>query len=248
MNRYKELRRTRPELFTNHPGGIEILSDAADVRAVRRAVRAWIARRMARGSRARRWWARYAAMLVPVRLGVLSADPFLLLLRDPVRFPDGTLGVYDRVVSPRPTTTVGVVVLPLLGSDSGADGRIVLIEHYRHATRSWHWEAVRGSGEPGATGEEDAVRELQEELGVRPEELIPLGATHPDTGLLGDRVELFAARIASIGPLDGHEGIRRAVTVSLREAEDMVVRGEITDGFTLGALYRARLAGLFDET
>lgn len=245
MNRYQALRRARPELFVNSPGGVDILTGAADVRAVRRAVRAWIVRSAGRGGRVRRWLAWPVALVWRVPIGVVTADPFLLHLRDPVRFPDGTLGLYNRVVSPEPDTT-GVVVLPLLGA--GAGTRIVLIEHYRHATRAWHWEVVRGFGRPGAPGRDDVVRELREELGTDPEEIVPLGALHPDTGMLGQRVDLYAARVRSTGTLDGHEGIRRAVTVTVGEAEDMVVRGELTDGFTLGALYRARLAGLFDDT
>ncbi|MFT2017385.1 NUDIX hydrolase [Streptomyces sp. 796.1] len=126
-------------------------------------------------------------------IGVVYEDAYVTVVRDVVRFPDGAHGLYLRVL-PR-ATGPGVVVLPLTPA-----GRVVLVEHYRHATRGWHWEVPRGMGEPGASGADSAARELHEEIGARPADLVPLGALHPDTGLLSSRVELFAARLL---PLTG---------------------------------------------
>ncbi|MFE5604824.1 NUDIX hydrolase, partial [Streptomyces coelicoflavus] len=185
-----------------------------------------------------RAWA--ASLLRPVPTGVVSANRYLWYLRDPVRFPDGRLGLYDRLMPP-PESSPGVVVLPLLGD--GAD--VVLIEHYRHATRDRHWEVVRGFGDPGATGEENVGRELTEEISARPTAVTALGFLHPDTGLCAHRVELYAARVEAVGALEKGEAIHRVVTVPPVEAEAMVADGRITDGFTVAVLYRARLAGLF---
>ncbi|MER6099284.1 NUDIX hydrolase [Streptomyces sp. NPDC001728] len=168
--------------------------------------------------------------------GVLYQDPYVLLVRDPVRFPDGREGTYIRSMSAAPEP--GCVVLPLLGD------RIVLIEHYRHATRSWQWELPRGFGTRGLTGEENAAKELDEEIGARVRELIPLGELHPDSGMTGDRVLLFAARIDGIGRLAESEAIRSSLTLPFAEAEAMIADGRVTDGFTIAAMTRARLAGL----
>ncbi|GHF51482.1 NUDIX domain-containing protein [Streptomyces morookaense] len=215
MTPYDRLRAARPELFGNSPGGIEILLDPARIEEARRSVG--------------------AGTDEPV--GVVYADRFVTVVRDAVRFPGGALGLYVRLV---PTAeSPGAVVLPLVGADG-----IVLVEHYRHATRRWHWEAPRGMGAAGATGAANAVRELEEELGAQAEELVPLGALHPDSGLLGEHVELFAARIRGTGALDTAEGIRRASTVSRRTAEEMIASGAITCAFTIAAFTRARLKGL----
>ncbi|MGW8889995.1 NUDIX hydrolase [Streptomyces sp. NPDC055749] len=168
--------------------------------------------------------------------GVLHEDPYILLVRDPVRFPDGSEGTYIRSLTP--TREQGCVILPLLAGD------VVLIEHFRHATRSWHWEVPRGAGTAGLSDEENAAKELLEEIGAVPDEMIPLGAVHPDTGTTGDRVALFAARISGTGPLDRAEGIRRCLTVPFAEAEAMVGDGRITDAYTIVVLTRARLAGV----
>ncbi|WEV26700.1 NUDIX hydrolase [Streptomyces sp. 71268] len=171
MNRYDRLRAERPDLFVNSPDGIDLLLSPEAVEAARRGAG--------------------AAPDAPV--GVVYEDSYVTVVRDAVRFPDGTHGLYLRVL-PR-VADPGVVVLPILPT-----GRVVLVEHYRHATRAWHWEVPRGMGEPGATGADSAARELREEIGARATELVPLGDVHPDTGLLGSRVELFAARIPHPAP------------------------------------------------
>ncbi|MGG8405080.1 NUDIX hydrolase [Streptomyces sp. 12297] len=168
--------------------------------------------------------------------GVLYQDPYVILLRDPVRFPDGREGTYIRALGA--TAEAGSVVLPLL------DGQVVLIEHFRHATRSWHWEVPRGAGTPGVGDAANAAKELAEEIGARVLELVPLGELYPDTGMAGDAALLFAARIDVVGRLATGEGIRSAVAVPFAEAEAMVGDGRITDGFTIAVLMRARLAGL----
>ncbi|MFF8904716.1 NUDIX hydrolase [Streptomyces olivaceoviridis] len=238
MNRYEALRRDVPEWFRDDPEGVRILTDPALIRDARRQVTT--TGQSGRGGLSGALWARLRAVLRPVPAGVVSAGRYLWYLRDPVRFPDGRLGLYDRILPP-PDSSPGVVVLPLLGPDR----KVVLIEHHRHATRSRHWEVVRGFGDPGATPTENVTRELREEIAATPTEVIPLGELHPDTGLLGHKVSLYAARVDGFGAVERGEAIHRAVTVTPAEAEEMVADGRITDGFTVAVLYRARLAGLF---
>ncbi|MFF1490415.1 NUDIX hydrolase [Streptomyces sp. NPDC058319] len=240
MNRYEALRRAVPRWFRDEPGGIGILTDPALVRRARRQVTA-AGRQPARGFLGS-LRARLAVLLRPVPAGVVSANRHLWHLRDPVRFPDGRLGLYDRLLPP-PDASPGVVVLPLLGPESD----VVLIEHFRHATRTRHWEVVRGFGDPGAGGEENVARELREEIAAVPTAVVPLGGLHPDTGLLAHRVELYAARVDGFGDPERGEAIDRIRAVPWAEAEAMVADGRITDGFTVAVLYRARLAGLFGK-
>ncbi|MEV5148020.1 NUDIX hydrolase [Streptomyces sp. NPDC052727] len=238
MNRYEALRRDVPEWFRDDPEGIRILTDPAVIRDARRQVTR--AERRGPGGLFGDLWARLRAVLRPVPAGVVSAGRYLWYLRDPVRFPDGRLGLYDRILPP-PDSSPGVVVLPLLGPAK----RVVLVEHHRHATRSRHWEVVRGFGEPGATPAQNVTRELREEIEATPTAVISLGELHPDTGLLAHKVLLYAACVDGIGAVERGEAIHRAITVTPAEAEEMVADGRITDGFTVAALYRARLAGVF---
>ncbi|WP_338697872.1 NUDIX hydrolase [Streptomyces sp. Q6] len=206
VRRYEQLRAQRPELFTNAPGGIDILTDPESVAAAG---------------------------------GVLYEDPYMILLRDPVRFPDGRAGTYIRSIGP--TAEPGCVILPLV------DGEVVLVEHFRHATRDWRWEVPRGFGTLGLTDAENAAKELHEEIGASVRELLPLGEVYPDSGMLGSRVLLFAAHVDGVGTLAAGEGIRSALTVPFAEAEAMVTDGRISDAFTIAVLARARWSGVADQ-
>ncbi|MER6126565.1 NUDIX hydrolase [Streptomyces sp. NPDC001795] len=167
---------------------------------------------------------------------VVHHDQWWTLLQDPVVFPDGQHGHYLRMIPSQPE--LGTAVLPLIS------GKVVLIEHFRHATRTWHWEIPRGGGTAGLSEKDNAAKELEEELGATATELVELGTLHPDTGILAQPVALFAARINEVGEVARGEAIRRARTVMFAEAEEMAGSDAITDAFTITALFRARRAGL----
>jgi ADP-ribose pyrophosphatase len=94
----------------------------------------------------------------------LADDPYAMMLREAVRFPDGAFGLYNRILVPG-----GVVVLPVL------HGRVVLIHRFRHGTRRFEYEAPRGIAGEAERIEEGARRELLEEIGAAAEELLDLG-------------------------------------------------------------------------
>ena len=177
------------------------------------------------------------------RTGVVFEDPYLILLRDAVRRPTGDLGTYVRTLPA--SGAAGAAVLPLL------DGRIVLLRHFRHATRKWHLEIPRGYGEVGVSAAEQARQELREEIEAEAENLIHLGAFHTNTGIATDQVELFLAEIPALGSPQVAEGID---AIELRTPYEVaqLIRGDatddflttITDSFTIGAFTRAWLRGL----
>lgn len=221
---YLALAGTHPAWFRNPPGGVEILLDPAAILAVEREM-----------------GARYAAQGLPAswaEVGVRYRDPYLMLLRDAVRFPGGDVGVHHRVLRGAGDSS-GVAVLPRL-----PDGRVVLVRHFRHATRAWHWEVPRGGIEAGTDPEETARTELAEEVGGIVAALTPLGAAHGSTGLLGVAVRLYLAELAALGAPALNEGITEIRPVTVAALEAMVCAGEITDAFTLAAFLNARLRGL----
>ncbi|MFJ8582533.1 NUDIX hydrolase [Micromonospora sp. NPDC093277] len=223
---YRELRARLPELFVNPSGAaVEILVDPAEVAAAERA--------KATALRARGLPAEWG------RTGVVYQDEWVTLLRDPVRFPDGGLGTYIRSVSVGGAP--GVVLLPLL------DGAVVLVEHFRHATRRWHLEAPRGFGEPGVPAEEQAARELREEIGAIDARLVDLGVLNPDTGTSTDEVRLFLAEVRTVGEPEEREGIRAVRLCRPTEVGELIRDGVINDSFTIAAWSRAFLRGLLDE-
>jgi ADP-ribose pyrophosphatase len=170
------------------------------------------------------------------KLGVVYSDAYIRLVRDPVRFPDGRLGTYLRILNT--SETPSGAVLPFL------EGRIVLLENYRHATRSWRLEIPRGFGTDGLNARENALKELKEEISAQTVSITPIGAVHPDTGIHSQLVHLFLAELKSIGATETSAGIRRTVLLTPDELDRKILDGTITDGFTLAALTQARLRQL----
>lgn len=219
LQRYFALVREQPERFVNPPGDIyEILLE-----------RDRIGHAQAEAARQRR---QDAQTVADTRVGVLADDPYLTVLRDAVRFADGTYGLYNRLLVPS-----GAAVLPIL------DGAVVLLYRFRHGTRAWHLEAPRGAFSGVSTHDEDARRELLEEIGAETRELIDLGEMHATTGCLDEAHHLYLAHIDAIGLPDRHEAIVDIRTIPVAETERLIASGAITDGPTLALFLRARLRG-----
>lgn len=174
-----------------------------------------------------------------VGAGVVYEDPHLLLVKDAVRFRDGRVGGYLRLV--HAAGSAGAAVLAVCG------GKIVLIRHFRHATRRWHWEIPRGFAEPGEPPSVTATRETLEELGIAPNEVRHLGDVHTDTGLTPAAVALYLTELPGLGVLEAAEGIDAVRLVTCTEYDDLVRAGELTDSFTLAAVQMARLHGFLEN-
>lgn len=222
--RYDAIRAKWPELFTNPPGAaFEIITDHAQAERAEREQEVLLASK----GLPRTWR----------QTGVVAEDQYLIFVRDAVRRTDGTFGTYDRILPA--SGSAGVAVLPVL------DGRIVLVRHFRHATRQFHLEVPRGFGEQGVRARQQAKVELYEEIGAHVEEdsLVELGQFHTNSGTASDCVELFAAMIDGTGSLQSEEGILSLKTYSPAHVAELISAGEITDSFTIGAFTRAWLKG-----
>jgi ADP-ribose pyrophosphatase len=221
--RYEEIRHQRPELFANPPGaGYTILFDPALVAAAEAEEKD----RLASKNWPRSWG----------YTGVVFEDPYTIVLRDAVRRAEGSLGTYARTMPA--SGAAGAAVLPLL------EGRIVLLRHFRHATRTWHLEIPRGFGEPGVSAADQARQELREEIGAEVSELVDLGVFHSNTGTATDHACLFLAELSTIGEPQVSEGISSIQTVPSVQVAEEILSGGITDSFTIGAFTRAWLQGL----
>jgi ADP-ribose pyrophosphatase len=220
FERYCALVRSRPALFANPSlGGYQIIADPALVRDVQMAVHQ---RRRAE-----------QLSCHDLRVGVLADDPYVLVMREAVRFPDGQLGLYNRLLVP-----ISVVVVPVLHE------QIVVMHRYRHGTRQWHYEFPRGIVERGEAPEAAVRRELIEEIGAEPQSITRLGDLHASSGVTDEFGHLFLARVNGVGSPDRHEAVSRLELMPQADFRASVAAGKITDGPTLAAYAQAQARNL----
>ena len=213
-----------PEQFVNPvEGGFTILMNEAEIREAEASV---AQRLQAKGLPAE--WA---------KVGIVYQDQYGMILRDAVRFPGGALGTYIRFLG-NVDGGPGAIVLALY------QDRVLLVRRFHHATRTWHLEIPIRLGVKNLSGEENARRELAEEIGATASLLVPMGNLEEGPGLTGSPAELFYAEIESYGEGNTREGITEVLQVTVPEFERMMRNSEITDSFTIIAYLRAKLQGL----
>jgi len=165
------------------------------------------------------------------------------ILKSEMVFEGSVFGVRrDEVVEPgglRATREVithpgSVVVLPVL-----ADGRIVMIRQYRHATRQYLWELVAGRIDEGETVKEAAARELLEETGYRAKRFTEFLDVFPTPGFLEERMHILLAEGLTKGeaqPEEDEKIISRGYKAG--DLKRKIEKGKLRDGKTIaGILY-----------
>lgn len=153
-------------------------------------------------------------------------NKFMTLFNDDVIFPGGGKGQYLRTVWRAP---YGVMVMPITDV-----GKIVLVRNFRHQSRSWGWELVKGFGIEGISKEECANKELEEETGLRAK-MIKEVKRFPDQGIV---TTLFCAKGLESGVQNREvaEAISEVRAFSKEEVYALINSDECHDPFTLFGL------------
>lgn len=167
---------------------------------------------------------------------VLYTSQWINLAQWAVRLPDGSV-IPDHHVLDYPNDAVGVVPID-------ADGRVLLIDHYRFITGTRGWEVPSGRIDDGESVEQAAFRELLEETGYSASALRVLGKFHPSNGSSNQVFHVAVGRglARQSEPLDVNE------TLGLRwftseEVRGLITRNEVPDGLSLAALCWGLIAG-----
>ena len=179
---------------------------------------------------------RHVEKVTGQKTGIMYRDKYIILLKDAVVFPDNSLGTYIRIIPANKKN--GTVIFPVI------NGKIMLINCYRHALRRFCWELPRGFAEDDLDAIENAKKELYEECGLKALDCEVLGKISPDSSLLSEDVWVIKALISEndvdcIKSYDGSEAIKEYKIASLEEISSMISRGLITDSFTISAIYLA---------
>ncbi len=119
------------------------------------------------------------------------------------------------------------------------DDQVVMVEQWRHGTRSIHLETPGGLMDVGETPEQCARRELLEETGHEAGEVLRLGTVHPNPAIQNNIQHYVLAtncrRVAALR-LDPTEDIVVRL-VPLMEVPDMIRAGKITHSVVIGGFY-----------
>jgi ADP-ribose pyrophosphatase len=149
--------------------------------------------------------------------------------RDRVRMPNGREVTVDVIRHAK-----SVVLMPV-----PEPGQVILIRQFRYAIGGALWELPAGSVDPGESPEQAAVRECHEEIGRVPQTVVRLAALYPTPGYCDEEMIFYRLsnleEPASEAALDEDEDIEARV-FELREAREMVRRGEIVDMKTVVGL------------
>ncbi len=162
-------------------------------------------------------------------------DRWLALRSDTVRLPNGRVLTPFHVIE-QPDWVTAIALPP--------DGRIVLVEEYRHGARQTVIELPSGihdtPGEPLAAMQ----RELREETGFASDEWHPLGSFFANAPRLNNRVHCFlaldAAKVAEPVPDDGEVLVAHEVPLTDFLA-DLQAGRRMLHGFQGGAMWLLHL-------
>ncbi len=144
--------------------------------------------------------------------------------QDSVRLNDGSESKREVVEHPG-----GVAVVAL-----DKDNNVIMVRQYRYPVQAETWELPAGKLERGEEPREAALRELEEETGVVPTDVMSLGETYSSPGIMEERIYLFFAK--GLGQVDAHpdEGecleMRR---MPLETVYQMVMDNRIKDSKTV---------------
>lgn len=165
-------------------------------------------------------------------LGIVAQDPWVVVLRDLVQFPNGSYGGYIRTLNRKSQierSGKDVVVLVTIG------GKVLLMKHFRHDDRQWHWECPRGFGEAGLSPAENARKEVQEETGL---EILNLRQINGE----GESIAYFHAECrGNAQNHDQQESIAGYVLADEAMLKQMLANGQVSDPYTVRALILASL-------
>ncbi len=159
---------------------------------------------------------------------------FFNLRTDRCELPDGRVTPNYYVLSFR--DWVNVMAL-------NTKDEVILVEQYRHACKEIELEIPGGSSDPGDKEDYQAAaeRELLEETGYKPQQIIYLGRHRPNPAMQNNWMHSYLAlnceKVTS-QKLDAFEDIR-VLEIPVKEAYEQVFSGKIRHSIVLASMMLA---------
>lgn len=164
---------------------------------------------------------------------VVYENPWIKVFHEEVVTPKGTDGIYGVVHFKN--TAIGVVPID-------NEGNTWLVKQSRYSLNQYTWEIPEGGCPQNEDPLNAAKRELEEEVGLQANQWSELMRMHLSNSVTDELCIVFIARDLHPGKqqLEETEDIEYK-KMPLKEAIEMVKRGEITDGISVAALLRIAL-------
>lgn len=160
-------------------------------------------------------------------IGVVYSSDYSMLVVDLVKNPDGSLCAYERIV---PTVETGaVVVIPIY------QNKVILLKQYRHALRGFQLAFPRGYGEQGISADDNAKKEVLEEIDAAVHSTERIGRIVADSGLSGKSADVFVCEVSAPSLKKDYEGIEEVYCLAPDRVASLIAEGKIDDGFSLAA-------------
>lgn len=155
---------------------------------------------------------------------VAHATPYFRVVRSRVQRPDGSDADYHTLDFPRPAVAVAL---------RDEEGRVLLVRQQRFIVDREVWALPSGGVEDGETLEEAALRELEEETGMRAAAVTHLVSFYPSYGVSNQVFHCFLAERGQ--PTRAHDAneVERTAWFAPSQIAAMIHAGELPDGFSL---------------
>lgn len=161
-----------------------------------------------------------------VIVGVIYKSKYHIFVVDLVVDNHNHYFLYDRIIC----EANAVVIIPRYKN------KYILLKQYRHSLRDYQYSFPRGFGEEGISSQENAIKELKEEINADIIDIHFVSQIVSNSGLAGNKIDVYCADISEYSIEGDYESIVDCLLVSKEELQDMIHKGEINDSMTLSSL------------
>ncbi len=158
------------------------------------------------------------------RVGVVFEDKYWIWLRDPIILPNGKTTAYNRIIATNGLNGASGVSVMVISKEN----KVLVNITFRHATRGWEIELPRGGRKIFETSEMAALRELEEETGVKAKSAVKIASIASDSGILTNVLDVFVVKNFSNSnetKREEFEAIYECLFLSKKELKEAFVNG-----------------------